>query len=132
MGDEREARHVPHAFDEEDEMPAKTFWFVTDSLGTGDDELGRVLMRSLIYSLARAETRPQRLMFMNAGVRLTCEGSDVLDDLRAMAEAGTVVKSCGTCLDFLGLKDALAVGEIGDMAGSAAALSGDGDVVTVA
>jgi selenium metabolism protein YedF len=111
---------------------AKTFWFVSDTLGSGDDGLGRVLMRSFIYSLARAEARPERLMFMNGGVRLTCEGSDVLDDIRLMAEAGTIVKSCGTCLDFLHLKDALAVGEVGDMAGSAAVLTGGADVVTVA
>lgn len=111
---------------------AKTFWFTTDTLGTGDEELGRLLMRNLVYSLARGENPPARVMFMNGGVRLTCEGSPVLDDVKAMAEAGVIVKSCGTCLDYLGLKDSLAVGEIGDMAGSAAVLSGDSDVVTVA
>ena len=111
---------------------AKTFWFTTDTLGSGDEELGRLLMRNLIYSLARGDKAPARLMFMNGGVRLTCEGSDVLDDIRSMAEAGVVVKSCGTCLDYLGLKDSLAVGEVGDMAGSAGVLAGDSDVVTVA
>ncbi len=111
---------------------AKTFWFTTDTLGAGDEELGRLLMRNLIYSLARGDVRPERLMFMNGGVRLTCEGSPVLDDIRAMAEAGSIVKSCGTCLDYLGLKDNLAVGEVGDMAGSVGVLAGDADVVTVA
>ena len=111
---------------------AKTFLFTTDTLGTGDEELGRLLMRNLIYSLARADNASERLMFMNGGVRLTCEGSPALDDIKAMAEAGTIVKSCGTCLDYLGLKDSLAVGEVGDMAGSAAVLSGSADVVTIA
>jgi selenium metabolism protein YedF len=111
---------------------AKTFWFTTDTLGSGDEELGRLLMRNLIYSLARTPDRPERLMFMNGGVRLTCEGSSSLEDIKAMADAGTIVKSCGTCLDYLGLKDNLAVGEIGDMAGSAGALAGGADVVTVA
>ena len=111
---------------------AKTFWFTTDALGSGDEQLGRLLMRSLIYSLARTAERPERLMFMNGGVRLTCEGSESLDDIRLMADAGTIVKSCGTCLDFLGLKDDLAVGEVGDMTGSAAVLAGAADVVTVA
>lgn len=111
---------------------SKTFWFVSDTLGSGDEQLGRILMRNLIYSLARGENAPARLMFMNDGVRLTCTGSEVLDDIRMMAEAGTVVKSCGTCLDFLGLKDELAVGDIGDMAGSAAVLAGDAEIVTVA
>ena len=110
----------------------KTFWFTTDTLGHGDDGLGHVLMRNLMYSLARAEQRPERLMFMNGGVRLACVGSDCLDSIQLMSEAGTIVKSCGTCLDFLGLKDRLAVGEVGDMAGSAAVLTGGADVVTVA
>lgn len=111
---------------------AKTFWFVSETLGSGDEQLGRLLMRNFIYSLARGDERPERLMFMNGGVRLACNGSDSLDDIRLMAEAGTIVKCCGTCLDFLGLKDELAVGEVGDMAGSAAVLAGSADVVTVA
>jgi selenium metabolism protein YedF len=111
---------------------AKTFWIVTDRLGSGDEELGRVLMRNFLYSLARADARPARLMLMNGGVRLACDGSESLDDIRVLAESGVVVKVCGTCLDYLGLKDALAVGEIGDMAGAVAVLTGDSDVVTVA
>lgn len=111
---------------------AKTFWFTSDTLGTGDEELGRLLMRNFVYSLARGENKPARLMFMNGGVRLACNGSPALDDLRVMSEAGVIVKSCGTCLDYLGLKDELAVGDVGDMAGSAGVLAGDADVVTVA
>lgn len=111
---------------------AKSFWIVTDRLGSGDEELGRMLMRNFLYSLARTGAKPARVMFMNGGVRLVCEGSDSLDDIRLLAESGVVVKACGTCLDFLGLKDALAVGEIGDMGGSVGVLAGDGDVVTVA
>lgn len=111
---------------------AKTFWFVSETLGSGDEQLGRILMRNFIYSLARGDERPERLMFMNGGVRLACTGSESLEDIRFMAEAGTIVKSCGTCLDFLGLKEDLAVGEVGDMAGSSAVVSGSADVVTVA
>ncbi len=111
---------------------AKTFWIVTDRIGRGDDELGAVLMRNFLYSLARADARPARVLLGNAGVRLACEGSGSLDDLRLLAEAGVPVKSCGTCLDYLGLKDALAVGEVGDMAGLVDTLSGETDDVTVA
>jgi selenium metabolism protein YedF len=111
---------------------AKTFWIVTDTLGGGEVELGRILMRNLLYSLAREEIRPARLMLMNAGVKLACEGSEVLDDLRLLADAGVAIKVCGTCLDYLGLKDSLVVGEIGDMKGGVAWMCGDADMVTVA
>lgn len=108
-----------------------TFWFVSDTVGSGDEDLGRILMRNLVYSLARAAERPERLIFMNGGVRLVCEGSPVLDDMRLLAEAGTDLRVCGTCLDFLGLTNDLSVGEVGDMAGSVAWLAGAGSVVTV-
>jgi len=111
---------------------AKTFWIVTDRIGRGDEELGAVLMRNFLYSLARVDARPARVLLGNAGVRLACQGSGSLDDLRLLAEAGVPVKSCGTCLDYLGLKDSLAVGEVGDMAGLVATLGGESDVVTVA
>ena len=110
----------------------KTFWFTSDTVGSGDDALGRILMRNLIYSLARGEELPGAVMFMNGGVRLACTGSDVLDDLKLMQEQGVLVKVCGTCLDFLGLKEQLAVGDVGDMKASVARLAGGADVVTVA
>jgi selenium metabolism protein YedF len=110
---------------------AKTFWIISDTLGSGDEELGRALMRNFLYSLARAEERPARVLLMNGGVKLACEGADTLDDLRLMTENGVIVKACGTCLGFFHLKDRLGVGEAGDMAGSVSVLSGDADVVTV-
>jgi selenium metabolism protein YedF len=111
---------------------AKRFLFLSDRVGRGDDELGRVLMKSFLYSLARAEEKPAAVMLMNGAVRLACTGSDSLDDLSLLAENGVAVKACGTCLDFLGIKETLAVGEIGTMVDSVAALAGADDVVTVA
>ena len=110
----------------------KVFWIVSDTLGSGDAELGRVLMRNFLYTLARAEDRPSRVMLANGAVRLACDGSDTLDDLRLLADRGTEVTACGTCLDFLGLRGSLAVGAVGDMAGSVAALCGGTGAVTVA
>lgn len=43
------------------------------------------------------------------------EGSQSLDDLRALEEAGTEILTCGTCLDYYGLKDKLAVGSVTNM-----------------
>jgi selenium metabolism protein YedF len=110
----------------------KTFFILSDSFGRGEEELGRVLARNFLYSLAREENKPARVMLMNGGVRLACEGSDSLDDLKLLVEAGVPVKACGTCLDYLGLKDRLAVGEIGTMPAAVEVLAGDSDVVTLA
>ncbi len=111
---------------------AKRVLILTDSIGRGDTDLGRVLMKNFLYSLARSSEKPAAVMLWNEGVRLACEGSDSLDDLRVMAEAGVAVKACGTCLDYLGLMDSLAVGEVGTMPASVEALLGADDVVSIA
>jgi selenium metabolism protein YedF len=111
----------------------KVVLIVSDRIGGANNpELGGKLMRNFIYSLARNEAaRPSLVLFFNDGVKLACEGSESLDDLVLLAEAGVGIKACGTCLDYLGLKDALKVGEVGTMPDSVAALMDSSDVVTV-
>lgn len=111
---------------------AKRLLVVSDSIGSHSEELGRILMRNFLYAVARNPEPPSCVMLMNEGVRLACEGSSSLDDLRILVDNGVPVKACGTCLDFLGLKDALAVGETGNMVDGVAALLGADDVVTIA
>ncbi len=111
---------------------AKRVLVLNDRMGGGDDDLGRILMRNFLYSIARDENPPAAVMFGNEGVRLACEGSDSLEDLRLLVESGVAVRACGTCLDFLGLTPSLAVGEIGTMTQLAAAVLGSDEIVTIA
>jgi selenium metabolism protein YedF len=109
---------------------AKRVFIVTDKIGRGNDELGALLMKNFLYSLARNAEKPKAVMLMNEGVRLACQGSTSIDDLKLLEEAGVPVKACGTCLDFLGIKDDLAAGSVGAMPDSVAALLAD-DVLTI-
>jgi len=111
---------------------AKRILILTDSIGSRDDELGRVLMRNFVYSVARDNNPPAAVMLMHDGVRLACRGSEVLADLRLLGESGVPVKVCGTCLDFLGLMDELLVGEVGTMLDGVAGMLGDDSIVTIA
>lgn len=86
-----------------------------DTMGKGSDELGKILMKSFIYTLTESTPYPQTILFYNGGVKLTVEGSEVIDDLKKLQEEGVEIISCGTCLDFFGLKDKLMVGEISNM-----------------
>lgn len=103
----------------------------SDRIGQGDDGLGTKLMGSFLYSLARTPNRPDAVVFMNAGVRLTCHGSTSLEDLKLLVRDGVQVYSCGTCLDWLSLKDSLIVGEVGNMNDTVAMLMEADDVVSV-
>ena len=87
----------------------------SDSIGRGSEELGRILMRSFLHILAEAEFKAAKIILVNSGVKLTCEGSEVLEDLRHLSGQGTEVLSCGTCLDYFGLKTKLQVGRISNM-----------------
>lgn len=79
-------------------------------LGNGDPKLGTTLMKSFFYSISQLEGSIKSLIFMNAGVMLTTEGSEVLEHIKIMESRGIEVLSCGTCLDFYGLSDKLCVG----------------------
>ncbi len=87
----------------------------SDVMGTGDPELGRILMKSYIYTISETEPFPTTMVFFNAGVKLTTEGSPVLEDLKNLEALGVEIISCGTCLDFYSLKSSLEVGEISNM-----------------
>ncbi|HPI92567.1 MAG TPA: sulfurtransferase-like selenium metabolism protein YedF [Deltaproteobacteria bacterium] len=87
----------------------------SNTMGTGDDTLGGVLMKSFLHTLLDTTPRPDVMIFFNAGVKLTVEGSEVLDDLGALAEAGTKILVCGTCLNFFEIKDRLAAGSVSNM-----------------
>lgn len=84
----------------------------SEFMGRGDQELGSILMKGLIYAFANADTPPAKMVFFNGGARLTCEGSVSLEDIRQLEERGCEILTCGTCLDFFGIKEKLAVGGV--------------------
>jgi len=93
-------------------MVGRVLLITSDTVGRGDDELGRVLMRALIASLGESQVYPSHLIFLNAGVKLTTEGSPLLEQIKRLEGEGVQVLSCGTCLDFYGIKDKLQVGKV--------------------
>ncbi len=87
----------------------------SDRLGAGDDALGLKLMVNFLRTLREMEDELWRLVFVNNGVKLTIDGSDVLNDLKAYESAGLKIMVCGTCLDHFNLLDKKQVGETTNM-----------------
>jgi selenium metabolism protein YedF len=87
----------------------------SDRLGDGPEELGEILMRAALKTALTLDPAPAAVLFMNSGVKLACEGSVLLDDLRRLEAAGAALLSCGTCLDFYHLKEKLEVGRGSNM-----------------
>jgi hypothetical protein len=55
------------------------------------------------------------MLFLNTGVFLTCEGSDLLEALGKLHGMGVEVFSCGLCLDFFKIKEQLRAGATTNM-----------------
>ena len=87
----------------------------TDRLGFGDDELGKKLIISFIKTIKEMGDELWRLVLVNNGVKLTIDGSPVLEDLVAYENDGLTILVCGTCLSHFDLLEAKKVGETTNM-----------------
>lgn len=99
------------------------------TMGEGDPELGRLLMKGYIYALTQLDTLPKTLLFYNGGAALTCEGSASLEDLKSLEAQGVQILTCGTCLNHYGLTDSLKVGEVTNMYVIAGTMAGAAKIV---
>lgn len=87
----------------------------SDKMGEGADELGASLMKAFVFALTKQDRYPKTILFYNGGARLTCEGADTLEDLKYLESQGVEIFTCGTCLNFYGLTEKLAVGGVTNM-----------------
>ena len=87
----------------------------SNRMGHGHDELGTVLMKGFIFALSQQDVLPSAILFYNGGANLTIEGSASLEDLKNLEAQGVEILTCGTCLNFYGLTEKLAVGEVTNM-----------------
>ena len=86
-----------------------------NTMGTGDPKLGTALMKAFVFALTKQDKLPETILCYNTGAYLTCEGADTLEDMKLLESEGVTILTCGTCLDFYGLKEKLAVGGVTNM-----------------
>ena len=103
----------------------------SDGMGRGDQELGGILIRSFLHTLQEVEPLPDTIIFLNAGVKLTVEGSPIVEDLEALEQKGVAMLACGTCLGHFDLRDRIVVGQVSNMYSIAESLLAAGSVVAL-
>ena len=86
-----------------------------NKMGRGNDELGTVLIKAFMHTLAGQAQKPDVMIFYNTGVKLTVQGSEVLEDLKQLEGEGVQILVCGTCLNYFEIKDKLAAGVVSNM-----------------
>lgn len=84
-------------------------------MGRGSAELGDILMKAFVHTLTQLDPLPGKVICYNAGIFLALDDSPVLEDLRQLKGAGVEILVCGTCLNFFGVADRLAVGSVSNM-----------------
>lgn len=135
--DEKDSLFYIHIHKEKTEQTASpkqsnnVVFITTDRLGTGDQRLGKILMKAFLNTLWDAEPKPAKVLFLNNGVKLTTEGSEVLDSLKLLEEAGVEIFSCGTCLEYYQLKDKLKVGLVTNMYDTVDSLLSAGKIIKI-
>lgn len=101
----------------------------SDKMGSGNNELGKVLMKGFIFAVTQLDKLPKTMLFYNGGAVLTAEGSDSLEDLKNLEAAGVEILTCGTCLNYYGLAEKLQVGSVTNMYTIVEKMVGAGKIV---
>lgn len=94
----------------------------SDRFGQGDPELCRRLMTNFLHALEAARRIPGTICLYTDGVRLALDDSPVLAHLKTLEALGTRILICRTCLEYYGVSERVAVGQIDTMPGIVTAL----------
>ena len=115
-----------------DTPAAKTCLFVqNDKIGHGDDALGAGLMKNFLATLKEMGPDLWRIVFVNNGVKLCCQGSESLETLQDLEKSGVSILVCGTCLTHFGLLEQKRLGETTNMLDVVTSLQVAGKVISV-
>lgn len=88
---------------------------LSDCIGSGDDELGKKLMKNFLATLTEFGSNLWRVILLNGGVRMTTADSPVLEQLQALEKMGAGIFVCGTCLNHFNIMDKKVIGETSNM-----------------
>ncbi|MGA2490065.1 MAG: DsrE family protein [Anaerolineales bacterium] len=106
--------------------------FKTNGLGmTEVQPLKEKLAITYLTLAQQMEPPPAAICFYTDGVRLACEGSPVLEELKALEAKGIRLILCQTCLNAFELSDKVKVGTVGGMADIITAMWQANSVITV-
>ena len=130
-GETREKPEIEAREKSEKSTDADVVCITSDRFGVGDEGLGEILMKAFLNTLWDYEPKPAKILFINSGVMLATEGSEVLETLNLLEQEGVEIFSCGTCLDYYEIKDKLMVGKVTNMYETVAFLRAAGKVIHI-
>lgn len=92
------------------------YYITSDRIGCQDPELGKKLMHNFFLKLLESSAKPTHIVFLESGVKLLIPAFSAIDALKILErEMEVELLACQTCLDYYGLKEDLAVGQVSNM-----------------
>jgi hypothetical protein len=101
------------------------------AVGEGDGPFAMEMFEKFLHSLEKPDLAGEALCFYTDGVKLVADDSPVVESLRLLEKLGMRIVICGSCVDHFGMRERVAVGEIGGMTEIVALLRAAGRVVRV-
>lgn len=108
-----------------------TIFVNKEIIGTGDDELGKSLMKMFIYTISEGDDLPKSILFMNGGVKVPTLNDQAIEHLKVLQDKGVELLVCGACLNFYGLEEKLEVGRVSNMYDITNAMKDASKVITI-
>lgn len=117
--------------EEKDDLENRCIFITKDKMGSGNDELGEVLIKGFVYTLTETKPYPKSILLVNGGIKLSTVNEDTVGNLKILEDAGVEVLSCGTCLDYYDLNDELKVGTVTNMYSIVESLKNSSNTITI-
>ena len=87
----------------------------SDRMGSGDEELGDMLMNNFIKSIKDLDVLPGKIVIYNRGVMLVKDDSPVIGHLKEIEKMGVKLLLCATCIKFYSLEEHIHIGTQSNM-----------------
>ncbi|WXR62826.1 sulfurtransferase-like selenium metabolism protein YedF [Peptostreptococcaceae bacterium AGR-M142] len=113
------------------DLSKKVIFIQSNMMGGHNEDLGKILINGFVFTLTQVKPYPKAVVLVNQGVELSTINEETVENLKVLENKGTNIVSCGTCLDFLDLKDKLNVGEISNMYDIVEILSDSSNCITI-
>lgn len=101
----------------------------SDKMGTGDDELGSLLMENFVKAIKDMDHLPAKIVFYNRGVLLGSDDSPVSGHLKEIEKMGVSLCLCATCVNYYSLSEKIHIGTLSNMYEIAQAMASASNII---
>ncbi|MCD6490032.1 MAG: sulfurtransferase-like selenium metabolism protein YedF [Thermodesulfobacterium sp.] len=102
---------VPISCEIQNEEKKDLFVIIATDIMGKEEKLGKILMKAYFETMLVHNLLPDRIFFMNTGVRLTTLEEEFIPLIKELEKKGVEIYSCGTCLKYFQLENQLKVGK---------------------